>query len=125
MYYIQYAHARICSVQRKALEQFGNWTATDGNQHLGLLSSDEEQSLALALSKYPEVLAGATKRLEPHAVANYLRDVAAEFHSFYNAHKIMEADQGISLARLALATATQQVIASGLRILGVSAPEAM
>jgi len=125
VYYIQYAHARICSVQRKALEQFGNWTATDGIQHLGLLSSDEEQSLALALSKYPEVLAGATKRLEPHAVANYLRDVAAEFHSFYNAHKIMEADQGISLARLALATATQQVIASGLRILGVSAPEAM
>ena len=125
VYYIQYAHARICSVQRKALEQFGNWTATDGIQHLGLLSSDEEQSLALALSKYPEVLAGATKRLEPHAVANYLRDVAAEFHSFYNAHKIMEADQEISLARLALATATQQVIASGLRILGVSAPEAM
>ena len=71
------------------------------------------------------MLAGATKRLEPHAVANYLRDVAAEFHSFYNAHKIMEADEGISLARLALATATQQVIASGLRILGVSAPEAM
>ena len=125
VYYIQYAHARICSVQRKALEQFGNWTATDGIQHLGLLSSDEEQSLALALSKYPEVLAGATKRLEPHAVANYLRDVAAEFHSFYNAHKIMEADQEICLARLALATATQQVIASGLRILGVSAPEAM
>ena len=79
----------------------------------------------MVLSKYPDVLAGATKRLEPHAVANYLRDVAAEFHSFYNARKIMEADEGISLARLALATATQQVIASGLSILGVSAPEAM
>ena len=125
MYYIQYAHARICSVQRKALEQFGHWTSADGIQHLELLNSSEEQSLALVLSKYPEVLAGATKRLEPHAVANYLRDVAAEFHSFYNARKIMEADEGISLARLALATATQQVIASGLSILGVSAPEAM
>ena len=125
VYYIQYAHARICSVQRKALEQFGQWTAADGIQHLELLNSSEEQSLALVLSKYPEVLAGATKRLEPHAVANYLRDVASEFHSFYNAHKIMEADEGISLARLALATATQQVIASGLSILGVSAPEAM
>ena len=125
VYYIQYAHARICSVQRKALEQFGQWTAADGIQHLELLNSSEEQSLALVLSKYPEVLAGATKRLEPHAVANYLRDVAAEFHSFYNAHKIMEADEGISLARLALATATQQIIASGLSILGVSAPEAM
>ena len=125
VYYIQYAHARICSVQRKAREQLGQWTAADGIQHLELLNSNEEQSLALVLSKYPEVLAGATKRLEPHAVANYLRDVAAEFHSFYNAHKIMEADGGISLARLALATATQQVIASGLRILGVSAPAAM
>jgi arginyl-tRNA synthetase len=109
----------------KHLSNFGQWTAADGIQHLELLNSNEEQSLALVLSKYPEVLAGATKRLEPHAVANYLRDVAAEFHSFYNAHKIMEADGGISLARLALATATQQVIASGLRILGVSAPEAM
>ena len=125
VYYIQYAHARICSVQRKALEQFGHWTSADGIQHLELLNSSEEQSLALVLSKYPDVLAGATKRLEPHAVANYLRDVAAEFHSFYNARKIMEADEGISLARLALATATQQVIASGLSILGVSAPEAM
>ena len=125
VYYIQYAHARICSVQRKALEQFGQWTSADGIQHLELLNSSEEQSLALVLSKYPDVLAGATKRLEPHAVANYLRNVAAEFHSFYNARKIMEADEGISLARLALATATQQVIASGLSILGVSAPEAM
>ena len=125
VYYIQYAHARICSVQRKAIEQLGQWTAADGIQHLKHLSSSEEQSLALLLSKYPDVLAGATKRLEPHVVANYLRDVAAEFHSFYNAHKIMEVNVEVSLARLALATATQHVIASGLRILGVSAPEAM
>jgi arginyl-tRNA synthetase len=79
----------------------------------------------LSLSKYPEVVAGATLRLEPHAVANYLRDVAAEFHSFYNAHKIIDDNQDVSLARLSLATATQQVIANGLRILGVSAPEVM
>jgi arginyl-tRNA synthetase len=125
VYYIQYAHARICSVQRKAIEQLGQWTAADGIQHLEHLNSSEEQSLALLLSKYPDVLAGATKRLEPHVVANYLRDVAAEFHSFYNAHKIMEVNVEVSLARLALATATQHVIASGLRILGVSAPEAM
>ena len=64
-------------------------------------------------------------RLEPHAVANYLRDVAAEFHSFYNAHKIIDDNQNVSLARLSLATATQHVIANGLRILGVSAPEVM
>lgn len=125
VYYIQYAHARICSVQRKAIEQLGQWKATDGVQYLERLSSREEQSLALALSKYPEILAGATNRLEPHVVANYLRDVAAEFHSFYNARKIMEVDVEVSLARLALATATQSVIANGLRILGVSAPEMM
>ena len=77
------------------------------------------------LSKYPEVVAGATKRLEPHVVANYLRDVAATFHSFYNQHKIIDEDSAVSLARLALATATKQVIANGLHILGVSAPEAM
>ena len=125
VYYIQYAHARICSVQRKAAEQFDSWTPKSGLAHLDKLNQDEEQALALALSKYPEVVAGATKRLEPHAVANYLRDVAAAFHSFYNAHKIIDDDVSLSLARLALAAATQQVIARGLHILGVSAPEAM
>jgi len=125
VYYIQYAHARICSVQRKAVEQFAEWTAANGLDHLDLLTHDEEQALALVLSKYPEVVAGATKRLEPHAVANYLRDVAAAFHSFYNQHKIIDDDAAISLARLALATATKQVIANGLHILGVSAPESM
>ena len=125
VYYIQYAHARICSVQRKAAEQFDSWTPKSGLAHLDKLNQDEEQALALVLSKYPEVVAGATKRLEPHAVANYLRDVAAAFHSFYNAHKIIDDDVSLSLARLALATATQQVIARGLHILGVSAPEAM
>ena len=125
VYYIQYAHARICSVQRKAAEQFDSWTPKSGLAHLDKLNQDEEQALALVLSKYPEVVAGATKRLEPHAVANYLRDVAAAFHSFYNAHKIIDDDVSVSLARLALAAATQQVIARGLHILGVSAPEAM
>ena len=125
VYYIQYAHARICSVQRKAAEQFDSWTPKSGLAHLDKLNQDEEQALALVLSKYPEVVAGATKRLEPHAVANYLRDVAAAFHSFYNAHKIIDDDVSLSLARLALAAATPQVIARGLHILGVSAPEAM
>lgn len=125
VYYIQYAHARICSVQRKAADQFEGWSAKAGLSHLDQLTHDEEQALALVLSKYPEVVAGATKRLEPHVVANYLRDVAATFHSFYNQHKIIDEDSAVSLARLALATATKQVIANGLHILGVSAPEAM
>jgi arginyl-tRNA synthetase len=125
VYYIQYAHARICSVQKKAVTHFGQWVSADGLPYLDQLHHSEEQSLALSLSKYPEVVAGATLRLEPHAVANYLRDVAAEFHSFYNAHKIIDDNRGVSLARLSLATATQHVIANGLRILGVSAPEVM
>ena len=125
VYYIQYAHARICSVQRRATDQFEQWSSSDGVQHLALLDQPEEQSLALALSKFPDVLSGATKRLEPHAVANYLRDVAAEFHSFYNAHKIIDDNAELTLARLSLATATRYVIANGLRVLGVSAPEAM
>ena len=125
VYYIQYAHARICSVQRRATDQFEQWSSSDGVPHLALLDQPEEQSLALALSKFPDVLSGATKRLEPHAVANYLRDVAAEFHSFYNAHKIIDDNAELSLARLSLATATRYVIANGLRVLGVSAPEAM
>lgn len=125
VYYIQYAHARICSVQRKAKEQLEAWTPKSGLPHLDRLTHDEEHALALILSKYPEVVAGATKRLEPHVVANYLRDAAAAFHSFYNQHKIIEDDVSVSLARLSLAAAAQQVIANGLRILGVSAPEAM
>lgn len=125
VYYIQYAHARICSVQRKAKEQFEAWTPKSGLPHLDRLTHDEEHALALILSKYPEVVAGATKRLEPHVVANYLRDAAAAFHSFYNQHKIIDDDVSVSLARLSLAAAAQQVIANGLRILGVSAPEAM
>ena len=125
VYYIQYAHARICSVQRKAADQIEGWSAKGGLAHLDQLTQDEEQALALVLSKYPEVVAGATKRLEPHVVANYLRDVAAAFHSFYNQYKIIDEDPRVSLARLALATATKQVIANGLYILGVSAPEAM
>ena len=125
VYYIQYAHARICSVQRKAKEQFDDWTAKSGLTHLDRLIHDEEHALALVLSKYPEVVAGATKRLEPHVVANYLRDVAAAFHSFYNQHKIIDDDLSVSLARLSLAAAAKQVIANGLYILGVSAPEAM
>jgi len=83
-------------------------------------------ALALILTKYPEVVASAAERLEPHDIANFLRDVAAHFHSFYNAHKMLDqAHPDVSTARLALAEATRIVIASGLDLLGVSAPESM
>lgn len=126
VYYIQYAHARVCSVKRKAAELGPDWRPEQGLEHLDLLTEPEALGLALSLARFPEVVAAAAERLEPHDVANYLRDVAGEFHSFYNALKLVdEGAQATSLARLALAEATRQVIANGLNLLGVSAPEAM
>lgn len=126
VYYIQYAHARVCSVMRKALELNADWVPEGGLEHLAQLQAPEELALALTIGKLPEVIAGAAERLEPHDVANYLKTLAADFHSFYNAHKLLDETQPeISLARLALADATRQVIANGLDLLGVSAPESM
>ena len=126
VYYIQYAHARVASVKRKALEIDARWTPAAGLEHLATLKESEELALALILTKYPEVVASAAERLEPHDIANFLRDVAAHFHSFYNAHKMLDqAHPDVSTARLALAEATRIVIASGLDLLGVSAPESM
>ena len=126
VYYIQYAHARVASVKRKALEIDAQWTPATGLEHLATLKEGEELALALILTKYPEVVASAAERLEPHDIANFLRDVAAHFHSFYNAHKMLDpAQPDMSTARLALAEATRIVIASGLDLLGVSAPESM
>ena len=126
VYYIQYAHARVASVKRKALEIDAQWTPATGLEHLATLKESEELALALILTKYPEVVASAAERLEPHDIANFLRDVAAHFHSFYNAHKMLDpAQPDMSTARLALAEATRIVIASGLDLLGVSAPESM
>lgn len=126
VFYIQYAHARICSVKRKAVHHEANWTPESGLEHLDRLVEPEALALALLLTKYPGVVAAAAQQLEPHAVANYLRELAAAFHGFYNAHKMVdESEEGLSLARLALAEATRQVIANGLALLGVSAPETM
>lgn len=126
VYYIQYAHARVCSVKRKAATIGEHWQPSAGLAHLDRLVEPEALSLALCLSKYPDVVAGAATRLEPHDVANYLREVASEFHSFYNAHKLIdETAPEVSLARLALSEAARQVIANGLSLLGVSAPESM
>lgn len=125
VYYIQYAHARICSVQRKALDSDPTWQPAAGLAHLDQLTEPEALALALTLGRFPEVVTSAAERLEPHDIANYLRQVAAEFHAFYNAHKLLDAPSATSLARLALAQATRQVLANGLSLLGVSAPERM
>ena len=125
VYYIQYAHARCVSVLRKAAEIEGDAHVSAGLAYLARLDEPETLSLAVSLGRFPEVVANAAERLEPHDVANYLRELAAHFHSFYNAHKVLEGAPETMQARLALVAATRQVIASGLDLLGVSAPDAM
>lgn len=125
VYYIQYAHARCVSVLRKAAETGTSHDVDDELQHLDELNETETLALVVSLARYPEVVATAAERLEPHDVANYLRELAADFHSFYNAHKILEGAREVTNARLALVKATRQVLASGLDLLGVSAPDSM
>jgi arginyl-tRNA synthetase len=121
VYYVQYAHARICSmfaaspVERAQLEK----------ADLGLLAHPKELALAQRVSEFREVAAAAALELAPHAIAFYLRDVAADFHSYYNAERILVEDEALRAARLALCAAARQTIANGLSLLGVSAPEKM
>jgi arginyl-tRNA synthetase len=127
VYYIQYAHARTCSVMRKLREQGWDWQMEPALQHLDQLQLEQEKNLLRRLDRYPEVVAGAARNSEPHSVANYLRELAGDFHTWYNADnmKILLEDQALRDARVALSQATGQVIANGLDLLGVSAPEEM
>jgi arginyl-tRNA synthetase len=125
VYYIQYAHARTCSVMRKLQEQGLSWSATDSLSQLGLLNNEHEIALLNSLDRYPEVVALAAEKCEPHAVATYLRELAADFHTWYNAHKMLVEEPDVRDARLALSQAVRQVLANGLALLGVSAPESM
>jgi arginyl-tRNA synthetase len=125
VYYIQYAHARVCSVQRKLAEQGVTWDSNAALDHLGRLESEHEKNLLRRLDRYPEVVAGAAQAAEPHTVASYLRELAGDFHTYYNAHKVLVDDPALRDARVALSEAVRQVIANGLDLLGVSAPESM
>ncbi len=125
VYYIQYAHARICSVLRKLAAQSSNWNRENGLAKLELLTLEHERDLASKLSKYPEVLNNAAINLEPHALTHYLKELAADFHTYYNAHKMLVEDENLRDARIALGMAVRQVVANGLKLLGVSAPEEM
>ena len=124
VYYVQYAHARIASVLRQCAER-GMVPGVGGEASLETLVEDEPVSLMRTLARYPEVLEGAAAALEPHRIATYLREVAAELHGFYNAHTFLVPDDAVRGARLSLAVATQAVLADGLGLLGVSAPESM
>ena len=125
VYYIQYAHARVCSVFRKLAEAGQDWRAADGLAALDKLVTEEEKAILKRLDQYPELVTASAQRSEPHNVANYLRDLAADFHSWYNAHKVLVDDTALRDARLALSAAVRQVIRNGLDLLGVSAPESM
>jgi arginyl-tRNA synthetase len=124
VYYVQYAHARVCSVQRQLQEKgftYERSSATD----LTRLVEPHEIALIRRIAQYSELLATAAQALEPHQVANYLRDLAGDFHSYYNAHHFIVDDAALRNARITLARSAQQVIRNGLGILGVTAPETM
>ena len=124
VYYLQYAHARICSIFRQA--GVADAAAQEaGLAARGLLVEKREQALAALLGRFPEVVGNAARDREPHQVANYLREVAVEFHGYYNAHKILTPEADLRAARLALCAAVRIVLANGLRLLGVSAPTEM
>ncbi|MBB3047627.1 arginyl-tRNA synthetase [Litorivivens lipolytica] len=125
VYYIQYAHARVCSVIRKLATQGWSWSVESGCNTLDQLSAEAELALMKRLSAFPDVVATAAANFEPHTIANYLRELAGEFHSYYNSNKVLEDDEALRNARLALSVAVRQVIANGLSLLGVSAPEEM
>src|SRR6056300_1902543 len=125
VYYVQYAHARICSVFRQASEKGVNSQLSDGNTNLELLIESHEQSMMKTLARYPEVLQNAALNSEPHQLTHYLRELANELHSYYNAHQFLVDDSNLTDARLKLITATRQVLLNGLKLIGISAPEKM
>ncbi|MFJ1259564.1 arginine--tRNA ligase [Cupriavidus sp. CuC1] len=130
VYYVQYAHARICSI-------FESWGGADWEARLPALAGTDlapvtgadatPQALALGqrLADFPDMLAAAAGELAPHAVAFYLRDLAGDFHAFYNSDRVLVDDEAVKLARLAMLAATRQVLRNGLAVIGVSAPQRM
>jgi arginyl-tRNA synthetase len=121
VYYVQYAHARICSV----LAAWGGDAALLQDADLSPLTSPPAQALMLLLAKYPAMLTAAARDFAPHDVTFYLRELAASYHSYYDAERILVIDEAVKLARLALVSATAQVLHNGLTVLGVSAPQKM
>ncbi len=125
VYYVQYAHARIQSVLRAWAEAGGGDVASLKDVDLSALEGPQAQALMLQLAKYPEMLTAAAEGEAPHDVTFYLRDLAASYHSYYDAERILVDDEAVKRARLALVAATAQVLHNGLAVLGVSAPARM
>ncbi|CBV43650.1 arginine--tRNA ligase [Halomonas elongata] len=125
VYYVQYAHARVCSMLRKAQADERPFDHELAMDNLALLDTEQEKALLNRLARYPEVVERAALAREPQQIAQYLQDLAAEFHTCYNAVKVMVEDDARRNARLALGLAARQVLRNGLDLLGVSAPEEM
>lgn len=125
VYYVQYAHARVCSVFRQLAERGQQWDAEAAKQHLAKLTESHEDALMTMLSRYPEILETAALNHTPHLLAHYLTDLARDFHTYYNAHQFIVDDTELSQARLLLVSAVRQVIKNALSLMGVSAPESM
>lgn len=125
VFYIQYAHARICSVMRQLAEKSLSYDEALGLANLDLLTNDYEQALLTNLARYPEALLNAAKQHEPHLLINRLREIANAFHTYYNAEQFIVDDEKLRNARLCLINAVKQVLTNGLTLLSVDAPESM
>mgnify|MGYP001809651121 CR=1 FL=1 len=125
VYYVQYAHARISSVLRQAADKGMQVGSAAGRADLTPLTEGHEQALLRSLTRYPEVVESAALKAEPHQITHYLRELANEFHTYYNAHQFLVDDARVRDARLELILAVRQVLRNGLGLLGVSAPESM
>jgi arginyl-tRNA synthetase len=125
VYYVQYAHARICSVLQTWADKDQGQISSLQQVDLSPLDSPQAQALMLQLAKYPAMLSAAASDFAPHDVTFYLRDLAACYHSYYDAERILVDDEHVKQARLALVAATAQVLHNGLKVLGVSAPTKM
>ncbi len=125
VFYVQYAHARVCSVLRQAAEKEISVDISAGDENLGRLVEPHEVALVKTLSRYPEVVENSALNEEPHQLTHYVRELANEFHTYYNAHQFLVEDAGLRDSRIKLILAVRQVLRNGLNLVGVSAPESM
>lgn len=125
VYYIQYAHARVCSIFRKLETEEQSWNQETGLAALSALTLETEKEIMVKVGRFPEIVRKAADNNEPHMIANYMYDLAGDFHTWYNSEKTLVEDTDLRNARLTLAEAVRQVLANGLDLLGVSAPSKM
>ena len=125
VYYIQYAHARICSVQENMIKQGKTWNKHIGLTHLNQLNLNDEKNLMKAIAQFPDMVASAARQYAPHQLAHYLQEIAGLFHSYYNATYVLVEQETLRHARLCLIMAVQQVLSNGLKLLGIGAPKSM